>query len=193
MNEWYHIENIDRLDSPALVVYPARVKANIQTAVGMVGNVNQLRPHVKTNKSAEATQLMLNAGITKFKCATIAEAEMLGLIKAPDVVLAYQPLGPKLHRFIELIKKFPSTKYSCLTDNKSAAREQAEVFAANSLEISVYVDLNIGMNRTGIIPGEDAIELCKCISSAKGTRFAGLHELSTCNLLDFGEWSMVSC
>jgi len=175
MNEWYHIEEIDRLDSPALIVFPARVKANIQTAVGMVGNVSQLRPHVKTNKSAEATQLMLNAGITKFKCATIAEAEMLGLIKAPDVVLAYQPLGPKLHRFIELIKKFPSTKYSCLTDNISSAREQAEAFAANGLEISVYVDLNVGMNRTGIIPGENAIELCKFISSAKGTRFAGLH------------------
>jgi D-serine deaminase-like pyridoxal phosphate-dependent protein len=50
---------------------------------------------------------MLDAGITKFKCATIAEAEMLGMIKAPDVVLAYQPLGPKLFRFIELVKKFP--------------------------------------------------------------------------------------
>jgi len=175
MNEWYHIEEIDGLDSPTLVVFPERVNANIQTAVGMVGNVSELRPHVKTNKSSEATQLMLNAGITKFKCATIAEAEMLGMVKAPDVVLAYQPLGPKLHRFIELIKKFPSTKYSCLTDNISAAREQAEAFAGNSLEISVYVDLNVGMNRTGIIPGGDAIELCKFISSTKGTRFAGLH------------------
>src|SRR5262245_54863089 len=102
----------------------------------MVGNVSQLRPHVKTNKSAEATQLMLDAGITKFKCATIAEAEMLGMLKAPDVVLAYQPLGPKLHRFIELIKKFSFTRYSCLTDNISAAKEQAEAFAANSLETS---------------------------------------------------------
>ena len=141
----------------------------------MVGNVGHLRPHVKTNKSAEATQLMLDAGITKFKCATIAEAEMLGMIKAPDVVLAYQPLGPKLYRFIELIKKFPSTKYSCLTDNISAAKEQADAFAANDLEVPVYVDLNVGMNRTGIIPGEAAIELCRFVSSAKGIKLAGLH------------------
>ena len=172
---WYQVENIDKLDSPSLIIFPERVKANIQTAISMVADVNRLRPHVKTNKSAEATQLMLDAGITKFKCATIAEAEMLGMIKAPDVVLAYQPLGPKLYRFIELVKKFPSTKYSCLTDNTSAAKEQADAFAANDLEIPVYIDLNVGMNRTGIIPGEAAIELCRFVSSAKGIKLAGLH------------------
>jgi len=118
---------------------------------------------------------MMDAGITKFKCATIAEAEMLGMIKAPDVVLAYQPLGPKLHRFIELVKKFPSTKYSCLTDNVSAAREQADAFGSNGIETPVYIDLNVGMNRTGIIPGETATELCKFCSSTRGLRFAGLH------------------
>jgi D-serine deaminase-like pyridoxal phosphate-dependent protein len=174
-NAWYQIKDIDKLDSPTLLVFPERVKANIQTAISMVANATQLRPHVKTNKSAEATQLMLDGGITKFKCATIAEAEMLGMIKAPDVVLAYQPLGPKLYRFIELVKKFPSTKYSCLTDNLSAAQEQAGALASNGLEISVYIDLNVGMNRTGIIPGEKAIELCKFCSSAKGMKFGGLH------------------
>ena len=175
MNDWYHIREIDTLDSPALVVFPERVKANIQTAISMVENVNQLRPHVKTNKSAEATRLMLNAGVTKFKCATIAEAEMLGMINAPDVVLAYQPLGPKLHRFIELVEKFPSTKYSCLTDNISAAKEQSDAFAANKPEVTIYIDLNVGMNRTGITPGEAALELCKFVSSAKGVKFGGVH------------------
>jgi len=175
MNDWYHIKDVDQLDSPCLVVFPERVRRNIQTAISMVGNVSQLRPHVKTNKSPQATQLMLDAGITKFKCATIAEAEMLGVLKAPDVVLAYQPLGPKLYRFIELVKIFPSTKYSCLTDNISAAKEQRDAFAANGLDMPVYVDLNVGMNRTGIIPGEEAIELCKFVSSAKGIKFGGLH------------------
>src|SRR4030095_1079247 len=95
---WYQIEDIDKIDSPALVIFPERVKANIQTAISMVGDVNRLRPHVKTNKPHDASRLMLDAGITKFKCATIAEAEMLGAIGAPDVLLAYQPLGPKLER-----------------------------------------------------------------------------------------------
>src|SRR5438552_1403143 len=172
--DWYLIDDIEKLDSPALVIFPERVKANIQTAISMVSQVDQLRPHVKTNKSAEATRLMLEAGITKFKCTTIAEAEMLGNIGAPDVVLAYQPLGPKLRRFIELVKKFPATKYSCLTDNITAAKEQANEFSAKEIEVSIFVDLNIGMNRTGIIPDE-AIELCKFCSATKGIKFAGLH------------------
>ena len=173
--DWYTINDIDKLDSPALVIILERVRANIQTAIGMVNSVDDLRPHVKTNKSAEATQLMLKAGITKFKCATIAEAEMLGICKAPDVVLSYQPLGPKLQRFIAVIKKFPATKYSCLTDNLAAANEQSLAFAENKIEVPVYIDLNLGMNRTGIIPGDEAIELCQFCSTAKGIKFAGLH------------------
>jgi len=173
--EWYEIEDIDKLDSPALIVIPERVKSNIQTAINMVRNIHCLRPHVKTNKSAEATRLMLEAGITKFKCATIAEAEMLGIVGAPDVVLAYQPVGPKLLRFIRLIKRFPDTKYACLADNAPAAKEQAEAFAANDIEVPLYVDLNTGMNRTGIIPNEDAVELCKFCTMTKGIKFAGLH------------------
>jgi len=172
---WYEVENVGEIDSPALIVFPERVKANIQAAINMVGEVHQLRPHVKTNKTAGATKLMLDAGITKFKCATIAEAEMLGSIEAPDVLLAYQPLGPKLVRFIELIKKFPATRWACLTDNIPAAKEQAHAFAVNGMKVDVYVDLNIGMNRTGIIPSEEAIELCKWCGGAKGMKFSGLH------------------
>jgi D-serine deaminase-like pyridoxal phosphate-dependent protein len=176
MNEkWYIIDDIENLDSPALVVIPSRVKANIQTAIQMVGDVARLRPHVKTNKSAAATTLMLDAGITKFKCATIAEAEMLGQIGAPDVVLAYQPTGPKLRRFVDLVKKFSATKYGCLTDNLSAAREQSAMFSKNQLKLAVYVDLNVGMNRTGVCPGKDAIDVCEYCSTAQGIEFAGLH------------------
>ena len=49
--------NIDELDSPALVIFPERVKANIQTAISMVEHVDMLRPHIKTNKSAGATTI----------------------------------------------------------------------------------------------------------------------------------------
>ena len=64
---WYHIADIDKIDSPALVVFPERVQANIQTAIRMAGDVGRLRPHVKTNKPADATRLMMQAGIRKFK------------------------------------------------------------------------------------------------------------------------------
>jgi D-threonine aldolase len=165
---WYEINSINELDSPALVVFPDRVKHNIHLAIEMIGDVSRLRPHIKTNKSKEVSQLMLEAGITKFKCATIAEAEMLAQCNAPDVLLAYQPLGPKLNRFISLIKKYPATKFSCLTDNTDAANEQSAAFVKNNLSVPVYFDLNVGMNRTGISPDEKAIELYNHVTTLKG-------------------------
>ena len=82
---WYTIEDVDQLDTPALVVYPKRVKQNIDMLKYMIDDVFRLRPHIKTFKNKEAALLMMDAGITKFKCATIAEAEMLGICNAPDV------------------------------------------------------------------------------------------------------------
>ena len=121
-DNWFVINDIDKLDTPALVIYPERVKENIVILKSMIDDVSRLRPHVKTHKSKEAAMLMLEAGITKFKCATIAEAEMLGLSKAPDVLLAYQPVGPKLARFVKLIKAYPATQFSCLVDNSVASQ-----------------------------------------------------------------------
>jgi D-threonine aldolase len=172
---WYDVTNIDELDSPALLVFPERVKANIQTAIGMIGDVNRLRPHIKTHKSPHVAQLMIDAGITKFKCATISEAEMLGMIGANDVLLAYQPNGPKLKRFVELVKKYPATHFSCLTDTINTAIEQSGIFAANDLTVRVYIDLNVGMNRTGIAPETAAIELYGYCMTLKGIEPVGLH------------------
>jgi len=174
-HDLFHISNANEIDSPALLVYPERVKANIQTAIDMVGDVNRLRPHVKTHKCAEVVQLMMDAGITKFKCATIAEAEMLGIQKATDVLLAYQPVGPKLQRFIALIKKYPGTQFSCLTDNIVSAVAQSKAFTEAGLQVAVYIDLNIGMNRTGIGPGDGALELYGYCSKAPGMIMKGLH------------------
>ena len=172
---WFEIKNIDELDSPALVVYPERVKHNIQLAIDMIGDVARLRPHIKTNKSPDVANLMLNAGITKFKCATIAEAEMLAQCNAPDVLMAYQPLGPKLNRFISLIKKYPATEFSCLTDNIAAANEQATAFNSHNLTVRVFIDLNVGMNRTGISPDEKAVRLADHAATLKGIKLVGLH------------------
>jgi len=174
MSDWYTIENIDQLDTPALIVYPDRVKENIRILISFVPDVNRLRPHVKTNKCAEVCKLMMDAGIYKFKCATIAEAEMLALIGAPDALLAYQPVGPKVSRLIELIQKFPSTIFSCLIDNLESATLLSEQALKNGLRISVYIDLNVGMNRTGILP-EHALELFTKCNQLKGIAIRGLH------------------
>jgi D-threonine aldolase len=171
---WFEIQNIDTVDSPALLLYPDRIQQNIQTLVNTIDNVNRLRPHVKTHKSGEVSKMMLAAGIKKFKCATIAEAEMLGRVGAPDVLLSYQPVGPKADRLAALVKKFPTTKFSCLIDNPESAKHLSNVFSNQSVSIEVYIDLNVGMNRTGIVP-EATLKLYTECKSLKGITIIGLH------------------
>ncbi|MEY5045545.1 MAG: hypothetical protein RL713_770, partial [Bacteroidota bacterium] len=95
--------NFDQIDSPSLVVYPSLVRENIAEMIRMAGSVDRLRPHIKTHKTAEGIKLMQEQGIYKFKCATIAEAELLAINQAKDVLLAHQPVGVKIDRLIKLI------------------------------------------------------------------------------------------
>lgn len=173
--DWYTINNIECLDTPALVIYPERVQKNIRLLTDMIDDIPRLRPHVKTHKNPGITRLMMEAGITKFKCATIAEAEMLGICKAPDVLMAYQPNGPKLDRFIKLIQAYPETNYSCLVDNQFIAKIISATALDKGIKIPVYIDLNVGMNRTGITPGEKALDLYQYCSQLSGIKLMGLH------------------
>lgn len=171
--EWFHISNTDALDSPVVVVYEERVQHNIELLLQMAP-AERLRPHVKTHKCAEVTALMLQAGLTKFKCATIAEAEMLAMAGAPDVLLAYQPAGPKLQRFLSLVNKYGQTRFSCLVDAPETAAIINQEAIKCKLRIPVFLDLNVGMNRSGIDPRQ-AFPLAIFCSSAKGLHLAGLH------------------
>lgn len=172
--KWYEIENVDKIDTPALIIFKERVLENIRLLKSMK-DVEHLRPHVKTNKIAEVNQMMLDEGITKFKCATIAEAEMLGMTKAPDVLLAYQPVGPKIDRLLHLTEKYPSTHFSCLIDDFEAAKRISDIFGRKNRQIEVYMDLNVGMNRTGIEPGDKALKLFHDCSGLKNMKVIGLH------------------
>lgn len=175
LSDYYPLENIATIDSPALIIYEEKVIHNVRTAISMVDNISLLRPHVKTHKSKDVSRLMLKEGIYKFKCATIAEAEMLGMIKAPDILFAYPLTGPKLERFMKLVKTYPESKFSCLIDNYEAATRIGTIAVKCDVQIEVFLDLNIGMNRTGIQPGKKAIELYEKCDQTKGLRIAGLH------------------
>ncbi len=172
--KWYFIEDIDRLDSPALTVYPDRIQNNINMMIGMVKDPSRLRPHVKTYKMREVVKMQMQSGINKFKCATIAEAEMLAISGAKDVLLAYQPVGPKLDRLIELVKKYQETKFSILVDDENVALEVAEKCKKHLVLLNVYIDINNGNNRTGI-PTDGAFYLFKKCIELKGIRPVGLH------------------
>ncbi|MEN9961068.1 MAG: D-serine ammonia-lyase [Bacteroidota bacterium] len=167
------MRTLDAFESPGLIVYPDRVKRNIAKAIAMVeGNPARLRPHIKTHKTKEVNDLLLESGITKFKCATIAEAELLALSEAPDVLISMQLIGPNLERFKSLVAHYPKTTFSSIVDEVFAADELNRIFAGSS--IGVYVDLNMGMNRTGIQP-EKALALIQHIQTLPNVTLRGLH------------------
>ncbi|PWK27597.1 D-serine deaminase-like pyridoxal phosphate-dependent protein [Arcicella aurantiaca] len=170
----YNIKNINTLDTPALVIYQSGVKRNIEKLVASIDDVTRLRPHIKTHKTKEVTKLLQQAGIQKFKCATIAETELLASCQAQDVLLAYQPVAKKLLRFIEIIKTFPDTKLSCLVDALPVAEEMSKIASENDITLSVYIDLNVGMNRTGISP-ENAFDLILSLQKTPSLKIEGLH------------------
>lgn len=172
---WYSIQDLEQTDTPAFVVYKERIEQNIAALLKEVRGPQWVRPHVKTHKMAEVTELMMQAGIGKFKCSTIAEAEMLGAAGAPDVLLAFQPVGPKISRLLRLAELFPETKYSCIVDNAASAADISQVFMEAGRVIPVYLDLNVGMNRTGIRPGIAALELYNFCKGLPGMDPIGLH------------------
>lgn len=167
--------NFDQIDSPSLIVYPALVEKNIAEMIKMAGNVNRLRPHIKTHKTAEGIKMMQAQGIYKFKCATIAEAELLAINETKDVLLAHQPVGIKIERLNSLIRSYPQTTFSTIVDNIEQAKRINETFASEGLSLAVYIDINVGMNRTGIQPGDEAFQLYEYLLTASHLLFQGLH------------------
>jgi D-serine deaminase-like pyridoxal phosphate-dependent protein len=175
---WYAVENIAQIDSPALLVFAERTEENIARMVRYAGGPQRLRPHVKTHKMAEIIRLQMAAGIDKYKCATIAEAEMVAQCGAPDVLLAYALLGPKVQRFAALAAKYPRTRFSALVDDASAIDALTAVVKAAGVTVELLVDLDTGMGRTGIPPGPRAEELYRLLArhaSSPGIRPGGLH------------------
>ena len=172
---WYLIDNAGDVSSPALLIYPDRIEDNIRMMIKIAGNVNRLRPHVKTHKMPEIVRMQMNAGITRFKCATISEAEMVARCGVTDILLAMQPVGPNLERFFRLKNTFPRTKFSCLTDSEDLAEQLSRMAADTGMETNVWIDINNGMNRSGIEPGDSADSLIHKIAGLPLLNLEGLH------------------
>ncbi len=172
---WYEVSNVGEVESPALLIYPARVEENLRRMIAVAGGVDRLRPHIKTHKLPPLVATHLAAGIRKFKCSTIAEAELLAQSSAPDVLLAYQPVGPNVGRVCRLVQTFPATRFSVLVDDPGIAGALGRAATDSGITIDVLIDLDVGMSRTGIVPGAAALSLYRQIAQTQGLRAAGLH------------------
>jgi D-serine deaminase-like pyridoxal phosphate-dependent protein len=172
---WMRLENEAEVPSPALVLHVERITENVRRMVALVGDPARLRPHIKTHKLPQLVVRQMELGITKFKCATIAEAELAATVGAADVLLALQPVGPNVGRLLQLMRTFPATRFSTVTDSAEALAALSRAAAAAGVVAEVLLDLDGGQARTGIVPGPEAAGLYRALSTLPGVRSGGLH------------------
>ncbi len=153
---WYKVENEDQIITPALFVYPERIKNNIESMIRISGDHQRLIPHVKTNKMRAVVKMQMELGIKQFKCATLGELQMLISCGVEHILLAIQPTKEKMRHFLEAQAKHTEISFSTLVDNEFSLNLFSKLAAAQNQKINLWVDINNGMNRTGITPDKAA-------------------------------------
>jgi D-serine deaminase-like pyridoxal phosphate-dependent protein len=175
MDPRYALHDTSELLSPSLLIYRDLVRQNLKDMIAMARGADRLRPHVKTHKMAEIVRMAGELGIHKHKCATIAEAEMVAAAGGTDALLAYPLVGPNLLRFAHLVRGYPQTTFRATVDNPDSARALSRAVEGLDRPVPVLVDLEVGMGRTGIDPGESAAELYSLVARLPNLAPDGLH------------------
>ncbi len=169
------IVNESEVASPALLIVKETAEDNIHRMLEIAGGPERLWPHVKTHKLEALVKAQLSSGISKFKCATVAEAEMCAKAGASAVLLAMQPVGPGVERLIALVQRFPHTAFSTIADAEGPILTLGKAAKIHAVEIPVLLDIDCGMKRTGVVPGDEAAKLYQMLAATPGLRAAGLH------------------
>ena len=164
----YAVADTSRIVTPALLIYPEKLHRNIHATIAMVGgDANRWRPHIKTAKLSAVVKGYIRDGVHQFKCSTTLELLSACEAGAPDVLVAFSLVGANALRVREIAEKYPRTRVSILAE--SAA--QAEQWTSGP--VTVFLDLNSGMNRTGI-EADDVEEMIR-LARLVGANFRGLH------------------
>ncbi len=167
-------EELAQLNSPAYVIFRDRLLNNLDSMLTVARSPERLRPHCKTHKMADIIRLWVQRGVVKHKAATIAESEMCAAAGATDVLLAYNPVGPNIQRLVTLAQTFPGCQFKCTCDHEVPLKALSAAAAAAGVTIGVMLDVNIGMDRTGITPETPAApHLYHSIRSLPGLVQAG--------------------
>jgi D-serine deaminase-like pyridoxal phosphate-dependent protein len=170
-NPRYAVSGLDDVITPALAIYPEVVASNIERTVALLGdNADRWRVHIKTAKLGYTVRMLVERGIRYFKCATTLELLVACQCGAADVLLAYPTMGANARRVREIAAKFPGVRISILAENEEQVRQWQRS------QLGIFIDINSGMNRTGIEEGhaEEVVKLARAISAA-GLEFRGLH------------------
>ena len=162
---------LDQLLTPALLISPSAVDANIDVTLRMLGgDPNRWRPHIKTAKLLSTMKQMTARGVRQFKCATTLELATACEARASDVLVAYPCWGPRALRVKQIALQNPSVAVSVLVEDAG----QLPAFVGS--RVGIFVDVNPGGDRTGIGQERtrDIVALAKAVVS-NGLGFRGIH------------------
>jgi D-serine deaminase-like pyridoxal phosphate-dependent protein len=163
------------LETPALCLNLETYQRNVARMVDFIMRQHGLgwRPHMKGQKAPPLALEAIRAGALGVTCATLYEAEAMADVGVESILLAHEVVGArKLARLARLVRQAPGV--IAATDSHAHARMLAKAAADEGVVISALIEVNVGMNRCGIAPGEPTVELAREIAASPHLRLAGL-------------------
>jgi D-serine deaminase-like pyridoxal phosphate-dependent protein len=171
----YHVADTSEIITPALLIFRDQLESNLQHVLRIAGGPERLRPHCKTHKMPGVVALELAQGITKHKCATLAEAEMLADTGVRDIFLAYNMVGPNIRRAVAFVQRFPDVQLSVTADHPVPLAQLGQAASDAGVTIQVLLDIDTGQHRTGMTVGQQAKDLYMQIAQTRGVTPGGFH------------------
>ncbi len=161
------------IDTPALLIDLDAMEHNLATMARFFeGRRAKLRPHAKTHKSPIVAHKQLALGAVGITCAKLGEAEVMVEAGVGDVLVANQVVGPtKIARLVALRHH---ARVTVAVDDADNLRELARAASERGVELEVLVEVNTGMNRCGVEPGEPALALARVAADLPGIRLRGI-------------------
>jgi D-serine deaminase-like pyridoxal phosphate-dependent protein len=161
------------LDTPSLIVDLEKLQHNIDDMAAFAARESvRLRPHAKTHKTPEIGRMQMDAGAAGLTLAKLGEAEVFVAAGLTDILIAYPIVGPtKLRRLFDLCERASITT---VLDHREIAEGLSRAAVERDQELSVLVEVNTGLNRCGVVPGQPAVDLALAVARLPGLRFDGL-------------------
>jgi D-serine deaminase-like pyridoxal phosphate-dependent protein len=161
-----------QIRTPALLIDMAAMESNLKKmAAFFAGGPTRLRPHYKNHKCVALARRQLAQGAIGITCATLGEAEALAGSGIQGILVANEIAGlVAIERFVQLSR---GSDIMVGVDNERTIASLAAASARANVQLSVVVDVNTGLGRCGVSPGEPALALSE-FAVVQGLRFRGL-------------------
>jgi D-serine deaminase-like pyridoxal phosphate-dependent protein len=161
------------LDTPVLLLDLDALQRNIaRMARFFADKPAALRPHAKTHKCPQIALRQLKAGAIGITCAKVGEAEVMAQAGIRDILIANQVVGPlKIDRLTDLAS---SCDLIVAVDDPANVHALAQACQAKGVSLRVLVEVDMGMHRCGVQPGDAALRLAGQVCDAPNLQFAGL-------------------